>query len=50
MTARKQTAALLAVALERRLALPVDQWEPVGELSEVTGEARARLAELPRNR
>lgn len=49
-TAREAQAALLAAEVERRLALPVDQWEPVGELSEVTGEARARLAELRRAR
>ena len=31
-----------------RLALPTDQWEPVGELSEVTREARDHLAALRR--
>jgi hypothetical protein len=46
--AREAQAALLAAEVERRLALPVDQWEPVGELSDVTGEARARLAGLRR--
>lgn len=46
--ARGAQAALLAAEVERRLALPIDQWEPVGALSEVTGEARARLAELRR--
>ena len=46
--AREAHAALLAAEVERRLALPIDRWEPVGELSEVTGEARARLAELRR--
>ena len=46
--ARDAQSALLAAEVERRLALPSDQWEPVGELSEVTGEARARLAELRR--
>ncbi len=44
--ARDAQSALLAAEVERRPALPSDQWEPVGELSEVTGEARARLAEL----
>ncbi len=46
--ARDAQAALLAAEVERRLALPIDRWEPVGDLSEVTGEARARLAELRR--
>jgi antitoxin ParD1/3/4 len=46
--AREARAAVLAAEVERRLALPLDRWEPVGELSEVTGEARARLAELRR--
>lgn len=44
--ARDARAALLAAEVERRLALPVDRWEPVEELSEVTHEARARLAAL----
>ena len=46
--ARAAQTALLAAEIERRLALPLDRWEPVGELSEVTGEARPRLAELRR--
>jgi hypothetical protein len=45
---RDAQAALLAAEIERRLGLPVDQWEPVGVLSDVTGEARARLAALRR--
>jgi antitoxin ParD1/3/4 len=48
--AREAGTVLLAAEVERRLALPLDRWEPVGELSEVTGEARARLAELRRTR
>lgn len=46
--AREAEALLLAAEVERRLALPVDQWEPVGELSDVTREARDRLAQLRR--
>ena len=46
--ARDAQAALLAAEVERRLSLPLDQWEPVGELSDVTGEARDRLAALYR--
>ena len=44
--ARDAQAALLSAEVERRLALPLDQWEPVGELSEVTAKARAELARL----
>jgi Arc/MetJ-type ribon-helix-helix transcriptional regulator len=44
--ARDAQAALLSAEVERRLALPLDQWEPVGELSEVTTKARAELARL----
>lgn len=43
---REAQAALLSAEVERRLALPLDQWEPVGELSEVTAKARAELARL----
>ena len=46
--ARDARAALLAAEVERRLALQPEQWEPVGELSEITGEARDRLAGLRR--
>lgn len=45
-TARETQAALLAAEVKRRLALPLDRWEPVGVLSDVTAEARARLAKL----
>ena len=45
---REAQAVLLAAEVERRLALPIDRWEPVGELSDVTAEARARLAEVRR--
>ena len=47
--ARDAQAAVLAAEIERRLALPLDRWEPVGDLSEVTGEARVRLATLRRD-
>lgn len=47
-TAREAQAASLAAEVERRLTLPIDRWEPMGELSDVTGKARARLAELRR--
>ena len=48
--ARDAQAALFAAEVERRLALPLDRWEPVGEVADVTGEARARLAGLRRVR
>lgn len=49
--ARRDTqVAMFAAEIERRLALPLDRWEPVGELSEVTDDARARLEELRRSR
>ena len=44
--ARKREAALLEAEIARRLSLPVDQWEPMGELSEITIGARAFLADL----
>ena len=44
--ARDRDAALLEAEVARRLALPPDQWEPVGELDDVTRGARARLAAL----
>lgn len=47
---REAQAAILEAELARRIALPADRWEPVGELSDVTAEARARLAELRRTR
>ena len=36
-------AAVLAAEVKRRRGLPVDRGSPVGELSEVTGDARAQL-------
>jgi len=39
---------VLEAELERRLSLPLDQWEPVGDASEVTAGARAHLAAMTR--
>ena len=39
---------MLEAELERRLALPVDQWEPIGEAAKVTEGAREYLAALSR--
>jgi antitoxin ParD1/3/4 len=41
---RERERALLEAELERRLSLPLGQWEPVGEASGVTAGARAHLA------
>ena len=38
--------AVLETELERRLSLPLDQWEPAGEASSVTAGARSRLVAL----
>jgi len=46
--ARDAQAAVFAAEIARRLALPLDQWEPVGDLAEVTGETRAHIADLRR--
>jgi hypothetical protein len=46
---RERDAELFAAEVERRLALPPDQWSPLGELGEVTRGARARLAKLRRD-
>lgn len=40
---RDRERSLLEAELERRLALPLDQWEPVGEAGTVTDGARAHL-------
>ncbi|ALG92092.1 MAG: hypothetical protein CL814_17835 [Confluentimicrobium sp.] len=37
---------LLEAELERRLSLPLDQWEPVGDAAGVTKGARAHLAAM----
>lgn len=46
--ARERERAVLEAELERRLSLPLDQWEPIGEAAKVTDSARAHLAALPR--
>jgi len=43
---RDRERALLEAELERRLSLPLDQWEPVGEASGVTTSARAHLSAM----
>lgn len=45
---RQRERAVLEAELERRLSLPLDQWEPVGDVSNVTAGARAHLAAMTR--
>ena len=45
---RERERAVLEAELERRLSLPLDRWEPVGDASEVTAGARAHLAAMTR--
>lgn len=42
--ARDRESALFAVEVQRRLALPLDDWEPEGTLDSLTSETRAHLA------
>ena len=44
--AREREAALLEAEIARRLALPLERWEPVGDLDGVTRAARTRLDAL----
>ncbi|WP_282063637.1 hypothetical protein [Roseobacter litoralis] len=43
---RTQERAVLEAELKRRLSLPLDQWEPVGNASDITASARAHLAAM----
>jgi len=43
---RDRERTLFEAEIERRLSLPFDQWEPVGEASDVTAGARAHLATI----
>lgn len=43
---REREHAVLEAELERFLSLPLDQWESIGEASEVTSGARAHLAAM----
>ncbi|MEM8572709.1 MAG: hypothetical protein AAGG56_17665 [Pseudomonadota bacterium] len=43
---RERERFVLEAELERRLSLPLDQWEPVGEATKVTESARDHLAAL----
>lgn len=45
---RERERLVLEAELVRRLALPLDQWEPIGDASKVTAGARAHLAAMAR--
>ncbi|CTQ49449.1 hypothetical protein [Jannaschia donghaensis] len=40
---RDRERSVLEAELERRLSLPLDQWEPLGDVAEVTAGSRAHL-------
>jgi antitoxin ParD1/3/4 len=44
--ARDRERALFETEMQRRLALPLDQWEPVGTIENFTADARAHLAKI----
>lgn len=43
---RAHEQALLEAEVQRRLELPPDQWEPIGNIADLTLDARAYLDEL----
>jgi len=43
--AREREQTLLETEVQRRLQVPVDQWEPVTDVTDCTADARAFLAE-----
>ena len=45
---RERERLVLEAELECRLALPLDQWGPVADVSKVTAGARAHLAAIAR--
>lgn len=46
--AREREQALLEAEVRRRIALPLDQWEPVGSIDDLFLEARERMDALQR--
>lgn len=48
--ARDRDQTLLEAEVQRRLALPPDQWEPVAALGTFTSNARAQLTRLQSGR
>ena len=47
---RDRERSLLEAELERRLSLPVDQREPLGDVADLTAGARAHLDAMARTR
>ena len=47
---RDRERALLEAELQRRLSLPLDQWEPLGDVADVTAGARAHLDAFAKQR
>lgn len=47
---RDRERSLLEAELERRLSLPLDQWEPLGDVGGVTVGARAHLDAMAKQR
>lgn len=42
--AREKERTLFEAEVQRRLSLPLDQWEPLGSPEDLTSDARAHLA------
>lgn len=47
---RDRERSLLEAELERRLSLPLDQWEPLGDVADVAAGARAHLDAIAKQR
>ena len=47
---RDRERSLFEAELERRLSLPVDQWEPLGDAADLTAGARAHLDTMTKQR
>lgn len=43
--ARERDRVLFEAEVQRRLALPIDAWEPIGATESLTADARAHLAQ-----
>ena len=48
--ARDRDERVFEAELRSRLSLPTDQWQPIGDLGEVTDSPRSYLSELERDR
>ena len=45
---RERDQALIEAEVQRRLALPLDRWEPIGNLDDLTAGAFTRIEEMER--